>query len=342
MDFGLKATLARRACQQILLSNPKSQIQNPKLKKGALIYNPVAGKRPAGREREVRQAAAVLRQAGWEIELAPTARPDMGHELAQAAVANGAEVVLACGGDGTINEVVNGLALSGVPLGILPGGTANILARELRLPLNPVRAARQFPHWTPRRIALGRARWGEPLATPPSGESATQTCCRYYTSVAGVGYDAQVVYKLSPWLKDNFGVAGYVMEALRQWAHYSFPQFSCRLDGQERRDTFAVIHRTRLYAGWLHLAPTADLFAPHLAVCSFPSRSRLRYLLYALGVLMRQHTRLRGVSLDQCTGAVCTALDSSTTIYFELDGELAGALPATFEIVPDALTVLVP
>ena len=88
----------------------------------------------------------------------------MAHELAQAAVANGADVVLACGGDGTINEVINGLALSQVPLGILPGGTANILARELRLPLNPVRAARQFARWTPRRIALGRARWAEARA----------------------------------------------------------------------------------------------------------------------------------------------------------------------------------
>ena len=307
--------------------------------KGTLIYNPVAGRRPGRREREVRRAAAVLRQAGLEIELAPTVRPDMAHELAQAAVAAGAEVVLACGGDGTINEVINGLAPHPVPLAILPGGTANILAHELRLPLSPVRAARQFMRWKPRRIALGRARWMRP---PTRGESSPQPCCRYYTSVAGAGYDAQVVYKLSAWLKTHFGVTGYVMEALRQWARYSFPEFSCRLDGLERRATFAVIHRTRLYAGWLHLAPTADLFAPHLAVCSFPSRRRWRYLLYAAAVLLRQHLRLRDVRLDQCAEAVCTPVDPATTIYFELDGELVGALPATFEIVPDALTLLAP
>jgi len=264
------------------------------------------------------------------------------HELAQAAVAEGADVVFACGGDGTINEVVNGLALGGVPLAILPGGTANILARELRLPLNPVRAARQFAHWTPRRIALGRARWKQISPGAPASESAPQERCRYYTSVAGVGYDAYVVYKLSSWLKERLGVTGYVLEALRQWALYTFPRFTCRLDGRERQATFAVIHRTRLYAGWLHLAPTADLFTPHLAVCSFPSRSRLRYLLYAVAVLARQHLRLQDVTLDQCTEAVCTALDSCTPLYFELDGELVGALPAKFEIVPDALTVMVP
>src|SRR5581483_12028606 len=102
--------------------------------------------------------------------------------------------------------------------------------------------------------------------------------------VAGIGYDAQIVYALSAWLKKNFGVAGYVMEALRQFAQYSFPRFSCRMDGVEKNATFSVIHRTRLYAGWLHMAPTADLFTPRFSVCSFPSRNRFRYLIYALAV----------------------------------------------------------
>jgi YegS/Rv2252/BmrU family lipid kinase len=312
------------------------------LKKATLIYNPIAGRRPAKREREVRQAADVLRQAGLEVELAPTARPAMAHELAEAAVANGVDVVLVCGGDGTINEVINGLALSQVPLGILPGGTANIVAHELHIPLNPVRAARQFLCWTPHRIALGRARWEEPQAPPPAGELASQASSRYYISVAGIGYDAEIVYKLPSWLKINFGVAGYVMEAFRQLVRYSFPRFSCRLNGHERRGTFAVIHRTRLYAGWLHLAPTAGLFHPQFAVCSFRSRSRLRYLFYALAVLARQHVRLSGVYLDNCAKVVSTPVDTSRVILFELDGELAGAIPATFEIVPDALTLLVP
>ena len=167
----------------------------------------------------------------------------MAHELARAAVENGADVVLACGGDGTINEVINGLAGSPVPFGILPGGTANILARELRLPLSPVRAARQFMRWAPHRIALGRAHWGEAPAAPAAparpGHSPqlmpSPPCARYFTSVAGVGYDAQVVYKLSNWLKIHLGVTGYVLEALRQLLQYSFPEFSVRLNGVSGR-----------------------------------------------------------------------------------------------------------
>lgn len=312
------------------------------MKKGTLIYNPVAGRRPGARQREVQEAARVLGRGGLEVELAPTAGPAMAHELARAAVANGADVVLACGGDGTINEVLNGLALSDVPLGILPGGTANIVARELRLPLHPVRAARQFPLWKPRRIALGRARWRVAVPGADSPEVAAETASRHYISVAGVGYDAEIVYKLSAWLKLKFGVAGYVAEALRQLAQYSFPLFSCEPDGRQRPCTFAVIHRTRLYAGWLHLAPTAGLFQPKFAVCSFPSRSRLRYLLYAAAVLLRQHLRVRGVALDQSTEVHCRPLDSSYPVRFELDGELAGIIPATFQIVPNALTVLAP
>ncbi len=312
------------------------------MKKGILIYNPVAGRRPARRKREVHEAANVLRQAGLEIELAPTQRPAMAHELAQAAVANGVDLVLACGGDGTINEVINGLAPSTVPLGILPGGTANIVARELRIPIHPVRAARQLLRWTPRRIALGRARWEESAEAAAGHRPLQQSRCRLYISVAGIGYDAHIVYKLSPWMKTHLGVTGYVLEALRQLVLYDFPKFACLLDGLERQGTFAVIHRTRLYAGWLHLAPTAGLFQPRFAVCSFPSRSRLRYLLYALGVLLRQHTRMSGVSLDQCTEVLSAPGEIANTIRFELDGELTGAIPAKFEIVPDALTLLVP
>jgi diacylglycerol kinase (ATP) len=312
------------------------------LRKGILIYNPVAGRNPARRKREVREAAEALRKSGLEIDLAPTERPAMAHELAQAAVTKGVDLVLACGGDGTINEVINGLSPSSIPLGILPGGTANIVARELRLPINPVRAARQLAHWTPRRIALGRARWDQAGGTPGNGSVPNDSRSRLYISVAGIGYDAHIVYKLSPWMKTNLGVTGYVLEALRQLLLYNFPRFTCRLDGMERRGTFAVIHRTRLYAGWLHLAPTAGLFQPRFAMCSFPSRSRAHYLIYALAVLLRQHTRMEGVSLDQCTEVISTPGDDAKTIRFELDGELAGAIPAKFEIVPDALTLLVP
>jgi diacylglycerol kinase (ATP) len=248
-------------------------------------------------------------------------------------------LVLACGGDGTLNEVVNGLAATATPLGLLPGGTANMAARELGLPLDPLRAAQELPRWSPRRIALGRAIW--PASGPPSQNTGGPES-RYFFSVAGVGFDAHIVYKLSSGLKMSLGVAGYVLEALRQVARYPFPLTTLKADNNELRATFAIVQRTRVYAGWLHTAPTADLFAPRFALCAFPSQSRLRYFLYAGAVLARLHLRLKDVKLVDASKVTCSPPDSQTRVHVELDGELAGILPVTFEVVPDSLTLLVP
>jgi diacylglycerol kinase family enzyme len=279
-------------------------------------------------------------------------------------------LVLVCGGDGTINEVINGLVPSRIPLGILPGGTANILGKELRLPHDPVRAAAELPRWSPRRVALGQATWQPRAPSQARGASAGQQVPgrsaahslvqqsgtegpsehpglqapgrRYFVSVAGIGFDARVVYKLSSQLKMSCGVAGYVLEAFRQVVRYPFPAFTCQMDGLESRATFAVVHRTRIYAGWLHLAPSGGLFKPRFAVCYFKSGRWTRYLVYAAAVMLRQHLRLRDVELVEARKVSCAAVEPGVTIHFELDGELAGTLPATLEIIPDALTLLVP
>jgi diacylglycerol kinase (ATP) len=304
------------------------------LKNATLIYNPVAGRHPVRRERQIHAIAEQLRRAGIEVKLAATAAPNHARQLARTAVDEGAELVLVCGGDGTVNEVVNGLVPGGATLGILPGGTANIIGKELRLPHHPIRGARALPNWRPRRIALGRATWLDAATRQP-----TQ---RLFISVAGVGFDAYIVHRLSWSLKMSWGVISYGLEAVRQALRYPFPRFRFASDGQERRATFAVIHRTGHYAGWLPLAPTAGLFKPGFTACLFTSTSRARYFLYAAAVVLRQHLRLRDVELLDCSKVDCAGEEPARPIYFELDGELAGQLPATFEIVPNALTILVP
>jgi diacylglycerol kinase (ATP) len=334
--------MSRQAARQMLQRSAAHS--TPPLKNSILIYNPVAGRHPARREGQMKEAAAALKAAGIAVELAVTAGPGTASDLARAAGAAGKDLVLVCGGDGTVNEVINGLAPGTTTLGILPGGTANILAKELELPHDPVRVARELPYWPARRIALGQATWHaqSPSVTqgPLSGlEVAHQ---RYFVSVAGIGFDAHIVYKLSTELKMSWGVAGYVLEAFRQAFRYPFPLFACQADGRECRATFAVVHRTRLYAGWLHLAPSASLFEPRFVICLFPSRRWTRYLLYAAAVLARQHRRLSDVEFVDAQRVFCTAGNPGSTIRFELDGELVGTLPATFEIAPDALTLLVP
>jgi YegS/Rv2252/BmrU family lipid kinase len=307
------------------------------LKNATLIYNPIAGRKPQRREREIRKAAAALEDAGIAVQLAPTTGPGAAEELARAAASRGGELILVCGGDGTINEVINGMTPSPATLGILPGGTANIIARELGIPKSPVQAARCLPFWSPRRIALGQVSWFAAAAG-----KAPQPRQRYFLSVAGAGFDAHVVYKLATTFKLAWGVPAYAWEAVRQTLRYSFPPFVCRVDDQPHQATFAVIQRTKRYGGPLRLTPNAEFFEPRFGLCLFSSRRITRWVAFVLAALARQHHRLRGVQMIQGRKVVCEAVEPGTHIHFELDGELVGTLPATFEVVPEALNLLVP
>jgi diacylglycerol kinase (ATP) len=310
------------------------------LNRATLIYNPVAGRRPARREGEIRMAADVLRGAGVTLDVVPTVGPGSARNLARSAAARGAEAVFVCGGDGTINEVVNGLALGGCALGILPGGTANIAAKDLGLPQHPVSAARVLVHAEPRRIALGRAtsKPADPSAAPGDALPAQ----RYFLSVAGVGFDAYVVHSLSWGFKTALGVAAYAWEALHQVARYSFPRFACRNGDGEWRGTQALFQRTERYAGWFHLAPGGSLLNNRMRVCVFESSKSWRYVVYTGALALRRHLALKDVHLVEGSHLTCTAENPSRPIYVELDGELVGQLPATFELMPDALTLLLP
>ncbi|MGH9434811.1 MAG: diacylglycerol/lipid kinase family protein [Terriglobia bacterium] len=304
------------------------------MKLATLIYNPVAGRNPARREQQILQAAAVLKESGIQVKLERTAGPGCATELARAAASDGTGVLLACGGDGTIHEVINGLYPSTIPLGILPGGTANIVANELNLPHGPVRAARAITNWRPRRIALGRATGFR--APQQHGEAAP----RYFLSVAGVGFDAYIIHRLGFKFKMSFGVAAYVIEGLRQVMRYAFHPVLCQVNGQEIDATFALVQRTSLYAGWFRTAPNQSMTGSQFGVSLFRSRSRLRYFVYGAAVLARR--QLHDVDRLETTKISFAPLHPGTKVFFELDGELAGILPAAFDVVPDALTLLMP
>lgn len=346
------------------MSNPAAC----RLKNATLIYNPVSGRRTHKRENQIREAARILEASGITVRIESTSWPSNASTIARAAADRGDDLILVCGGDGTINEVINGITPGRATLGVLPGGTANILANELGLPRNLVRAARELPSWTPRRIALGRAAWT--LESPPAPAPGIQR--RYFLSVAGVGFDAHVVRNLTPETARSWGVAAYVVEAVRQCLKYRFPRFffaaqpsagsesvetastyssavskpngvganQTRPQAREGAATFAVLNRTSLYAGWLKLAPAASLWEDSLSLCTFKSRSRARYFVYAAAVVARRHHRLPDVDVVKCQRVELKA--ESSPVDFELDGEWVGRLPASFEIVPDALTLLAP
>lgn len=278
----------------------------------------------------------MLREDGLAIRPVETTGPGSATHLAREAAANGDDLVIVCGGDGTINEALNGLAPGHTPLAVLPGGTANILAKELRLPHHPVRAARQLAAWKPQRVGLGLAtEYSGQVSGPVPGAGR-----RYFVSVAGIGFDAHIVRMLSNDLKLRLGVAAYVIEAVRQVFRYPFPLFRLMNGNEEYAASLVVMQRSRLYAGWLHLARRDGIFQPDISLSVFPSRSGGRYFLYSAAVLARL---LPGdVKRIDSTLAVCEPRSAGDAVYYELDGELAGKLAAKFEFVPDALTLLMP
>src|SRR5437879_5726847 len=188
------------------------------LRNALLIHNPNAGGGGKGRRRTLDTARHIFAARGIESELAETTGPGHATEIAQRAASEGRGLVIACGGDGTLNEVINGLAANQnghrVPLALLPGGTANILAKELDLPWDIPSAAGKLVRGTVKEIALGLA---TPLEQPEKK--------KYFLSVGGAGPDGMIVYSLHLHLTARLALLAYWWQGAREALRYRSPQF---------------------------------------------------------------------------------------------------------------------
>jgi diacylglycerol kinase (ATP) len=236
------------------------------------------------------------------------------------------------GGDGTINEAVNGMADSDVPLGILPAGTANVLANELGIGKTMERAAASLASSVTERVALGVL------------SSETDDSRRYFLLMAGAGLDADIVYHLKPRTKEVLGKAAYWIGGFSKLGS-RIPEFSVRAEGREYRASFALASRVRNYGGDLEIAPTISLLDDEFELVLFEGESSAEFLKYMLAVVARRQRATRGITIVRTRQAVfCASRDekSDAKIHLQVDGEYAGLAPARVEIAPNALTLLVP
>lgn len=308
------------------------------IKDAILIYNPTSGRRRHRRFEEIEKAAAILKNAGITVEIAATTAPGTARGMAQLAVGQRRDLVIACGGDGTVNEVVNGLAGSRTPLALLPAGTANILAKELGVPWDIPQAARLIPAATVRRIALG-------LASPPgvNGDGASQheLVGRYFLCVGGAGPDGAIVNGVDEIFKKNAGILAYWAEGAKQLFRYDFPEIKVRSGGKERRATIIVVGRTAHYGGPFKITTGASLFEDSFEMLTNSAKSRLQYLRCLPALWLGKLRKVRGIDAWKDTEVVCESADDRM-IFAQVDGEPIGALPLAFRIVPNALSILVP
>jgi diacylglycerol kinase (ATP) len=304
------------------------------LRNALLIHNPNAGNGGSGRRQMLDEARRIFSFAGIEADLIETRGPGDATEMALRAIAEGRQLVIACGGDGTLNEVVNGLAAeqngSPVPLALLPGGTANILAKELNLPWDIPSAAERLVHGHLRDIALGLA---TPLEQPEKR--------RYFLSVAGAGPDGMIVYAIDLDLKARVGILAYWWQGAREIFRYKFPHFRV-VTGDQRLDaSLVIVGRTKHYGGPFKITTGADLYEDHFELMALTTQSGFRYLSYLPSLWMNNLRGTDGVHFWKADSIVCEPLDANP-VYAQIDGEPLARLPVEFKIVPRALKLLVP
>jgi YegS/Rv2252/BmrU family lipid kinase len=284
-----------------------------------LLVNPEAGLRPAASD----ALAAALRARGATVEVAPTSRRGEGVTIAQQAAAGGADVLFVCGGDGTLNEAVNGLAGSPTAMAVFPAGTVNVWAREVGIPTDPVRAAALPWEGEWRRVDLGRA--GETL----------------FLLMAGVGFDADVAAQVTRPEKRRWGPLAYVGRGLVTAARWPRQRMWLLLDGRSmrRRLLFVVVGNTRLYGGVVNITHRAVADDGLLDVCLFGGQGALEKVFHALRVVTRSHTRHPTVEYYRVQRFT---LVTRPRVSVQVDGDTIGQTPMTFEAVPRALRVVVP
>ena len=311
------------------------------MRKAVLLYNPVSGRPRGTRDSDLENAAGVLRAAGVDVSISQTIGAGRTAMQVSQQIADGCDTIIACGGDGTIHDILQGIVGTNVALGVIPLGTANSLARDLRLPASTQAAAQALLRARPRQIAAGRI-----SCRGLSGESIS----RYFTVTAGIGADAEVFYNLTTGHKRRLGHVAYYVEASKLWLTHPFHLFSVRFkttaESQWQQAEVGQLLAVRIadFGGLLrNLAPGASLDRNDLRLVLFRTRRRWPYLSYALRAALAGKWRVPDVDLSFAQSVACEPLaGTSQPIFVEADGEPLGTLPAEISIVPDALTILMP
>jgi len=288
----------------------------------AVIYNPSSG-RPRERQGAIAEFTRLLEAAGRTVTIWPTEGPNHATELARQRVAEGYDLILAYGGDGTMNEVLQGVVGSEATLGFWPGGTANVLAAEIRFPSRVKEVVRRVLAGKTVDVTVGQANQ------------------RYFLLMAGVGLDAAVAGSVDPWLKKRFGKLAFGVAGLKFMWRWELAPFRVRIsDEEEVIGRFVVAGNAHSYGGGFQLTPRAELTDPYLDLCIFTSESRGDYVRYALAAILALHREMPGViyrKVKSCRIESAAREDAPV----QLDGELVGTLPVTLQAIPRALRLLV-
>lgn len=301
---------------------PKAPARQP-LRRGVLIYNPTAGQRD--RRPQMDALIGRMRAEGVTLVNAPTTGPGHATAIVRAFLPLKPDVIAVCGGDGTISEVARGLSGSGIPLAVLPGGTSNVLARELGIPLEPESAARL--------LRAGQVRSVRVLLAND----------RPFLLWAGVGLDARIMGHMSLALKRRLGRAGIFLTAASEFLRYEFPRLQVRVDGSDHEATFAVVCHARHYGGNWVIAPEASPESDEVDVLLFGRRNHRDLFRLFLAIRRGRAAHLvRGLARVVRGRRVEIRSRETYPVEVHVDGDCVLETPVTCRATADTVEILVP
>lgn len=311
------------------------------MQKAFLIYNPASGRKRKQRTEDISRVVEIFRAAGVQVETCPTTHAgSAAQQVQEAAATGGFDTVVSCGGDGTANEALNGLMRAAsiqtsglqtsadVALGLVPLGSGNLLASDLGLPSDPIAAAQKLLTYRPREF------W--PGLVCSQGKDGQEK--RYFLVAAGVGSDAELMYRTAVESKERWGRNAYFLEMAKMALHGGYPMFHVEWEdeqGNRRQDKamLAMAVRAGRFPGLLSLVNLgSSLTRNDFCLLLFRTNKVRRFLSYFASVATGRNWKVKDVDAIHSKWFRCTALPGVDPIHSQADGEMLGTLPAELSI----------
>jgi diacylglycerol kinase (ATP) len=290
--------------------------------KVSIIANPVAG---GGRPyRAIQRYLKQWNHPDWEVDFQTTKSRNHAGLLARELLESPPDLLMVCGGDGTLNEVVSQIPDASFPIAVVPAGTANVVARELGLPLNPQKALQIGLKLKTRKADLG-------ILGPGSK--------RRFLFVTGIGFDAYVASKVSDDLKSKLGIAAYAYAIVRCLQSYSFPEFQVKAGDKTYTATSCLVKNARRYGGEMLFCPDANMYDGLLDILVLQGRRRLALAKFLL------KARLQRPETHEWTYRFQTdalRIEGPADVCVQADGELVSGLPLDISLAPSAFPLVIP
>ena len=287
-----------------------------------LIVNPAARKVS---EWKITQAVSLLRETGYKVKTLHTEKSGDAEDFAKRAVDEGISFIIAGGGDGTFNEVINGIAYTRIKIAILPLGTANVLAKELGIPEDVKGAVTHAVKGKAHTISLGKIRCFRD----------SRPITRYFCLMAGIGFDGRTVYGVNPSLKKYSGKLAYILSGLKSLIGSPFEPLKIFIDHTECEGYSVIIGNASKYGGHYRVTPDANLLRPELYACIMRGKRRIDLLRYSFGIMIGRHLRFDDVLYLRASSVMIEG-----NAHIQIDGDYLGRTPASITVAADAIQMV--